>query len=326
MTTRRQRAEIEDIAALLDGSLRGEERARVLEALAHDAESYALFEESAMALEEERAGEDCDVEASALEDSTEEDFAAEDESPSSTPAAPSVVPITRPSTKPEVEPGSSDNRRFLLLAATFLVAALGLALWFQLRPPGVVHSAELVAALNIPRDANLRPGTPRGDESVRIFDTGRSAFIAAAQIQRSDSVALIKELRFLAAGLTSGNSELPMVSRIRGAATKLEEGQLTPEQVAAQLVEWESELSDRADFQLGQWFQAASVAVAQEDTAFFSEPAVKSLWRQARGAMVSRPDAVEAIDAVMKADRVSVDQIQQLEGPLKRIYYAYHPD
>ena len=310
MTTQGQRADIEDIAALLDGSLEGEERARVMEALARDEESYALFEESAVAMAEERVQE----EASSAPDN--------------------LVPLAGNTPGAESSSKSSTLRRFFPLAAAFVAAAVGLQFWLQSDKPTMVSSAKLLAALNPSPDTEFKMSTDRsGDGKAALFDAGHNSFLTAGWIERKDSERLSEALKQLAYALRSTALQPALVSEIEAAAERLDNGTITSRRLSRDLTRWERQLSQDEAFQLGRWNQAARIAAAEKNAAFFSSSAASVLWSQARGARPEDPeirelvqDAFETIDSLMKDGPSDEINWTELEESLGRIYNAYHPE
>ncbi len=321
MTTRLPKADIEEIAALLDGNLKGEERARLLEILAHDEASFALFEESAVALDEVRPRE--------VPSETAEDLGQ-------APQERRAIPIERSATarRPSQEQYSEEWPRawiYLPLAAALLAAAIGLFFWFS---PRSGRSAQLVASFEtLPRPDELTPYTVRGEETGGYFQAGRSALNVAILIAHGDSEEsrkrLAEELGHFAHELGSGRSVRQQVAEIRGTAKKVHTGQLTPAEVSPLLARWEETLDESDRFRLGRWCHGAWIALNVGDNRYFDRREVHLLWQQVRTSPGFHPEVSENlkdIDELLAQGSLDAQRRQELREALSSVFGSFEED
>ena len=324
MNNQQSTRELETLAALLDGRLRGEERAAAIRLIARDEKALALFVESAEAIRDEEEEEDPKREE-----------------------APRVGVLPWPAKKsagktPRAKPRSPLARLLPYAAAT--LALVGGTLFWNSRPPA---TTTLLAQFREP----LRPQdlTRYAVDNFRGDDDFEEAPASTAGVQLGvltlqlatrlnvvgadavDVEDLILDLNSLA--VTTGQSlgaETKITDDIQRMHDQLERGAIGPRELRAKLPGWEAQIRRQLgrrqlgwDFQFGRWAQAALLAAEKKDSAALHSRAMRRLYR---GAMKNRGSYIEvkaSLDSIDQSLRQQPDNFAQLEADLITMLNIY---
>ena len=250
--------DLESIAALLDGRLRGEERTHAIRQIASDPDSVELFALSGQALEEEAGDE-------------EKDEASEDLPENKPTLAPNSVLTFPPRSSPPRRVRARRWRTVFSIAAT--LAAVAVCFVLLRGSSSTVTGAELAATL---------ADTSKPDEFFSFETKGEHRLQSMANA-RQRAVQVGAYTLQLQAEIASGGNEnferllRPLSSLVRSEAsleTVPEElartiesaasGEISPQELRQRLSKWEPLFAQRYGtyFDLGRWIQMVYVASA----------------------------------------------------------------
>jgi hypothetical protein len=278
----------EQLSALLEGQVRGQEREELLAHLTTSDDDYAVFADTASVL---RALEEEDARAATIAE-TEDALVA-------TAAEAGVIPLRPPRRRPFTA------RRWLAVAAS--IAAIVLVSTFALRTAGSagVQPVQLAARVH-PAGAALPAGWSEAASAVR----GPGGAPGDAAAVRAGAL-----LTTLAVAARAGDSAQVHLQAVRlgeydpGGETPLariaERPGAPPDSLNALLDRAADRLAgsyDERSMELGAWLQAARLAArSRGDEEFFRDRTAGAMLRRAERMARDNPDARAAVDRVRDA-------------------------
>ncbi|MEO6525470.1 MAG: hypothetical protein ABIP93_02485 [Gemmatimonadaceae bacterium] len=308
----------ERLAALLDGRLAAADRQRLMEKLAVSDESLAAYADAAAVLGElEREGV---IAARA----TEADGAAP--APSVVPPGVTTTPAEQRATVTPIAEARARSRpvsrmplmRWAALAAAVVIMIAGPVLWRRSRPDGgidlasgAVSYAALLApdvrAAGLPVGWDATPwGTTRGASdpltpearAVRVGSRVTDLELAAGARDTAATRAIANEVAALLEEVPGAGAVSSTYRSFAGAAADTEA--LSRARRDAALVAGQDDLA------LGLWLEAARVAAARRDSAYFGRPESRASLARARGSRAVQslaPASMSTLDAALAATR-----------------------
>jgi hypothetical protein len=276
--------EPERLAALLDGRLGDAERDALLAQLAVDDEDLALFAEAAAI---QRELEEADEVA----------------------AVPGVLPL-----RPAARPARRVDRRWMAAAAVLAGVTLLPLTWRASQGGGAVREPSHAVALlenpsaGLPADFDNRPWSRTRGEGEVVTEEGRPARVGAYMVNLelairagdADNTRLMAQriagllTDANAAGTYAAHSLDPIIARPNAPAAALLPALEQASDGAADVLG-----ADR--YALGAWAEAARLAVARRDAAFFQEGRTRTTLESAGALLGDDEQARNAITTVRRA-------------------------
>lgn len=283
----------ERLAALLDGRLNEADRGALLAHLVDDDDDLALFAEAA-AIQRELEAED---------GGTDEGDA---EAPDPAAPEPGVIPFRRPA-----RPARVLDRRWLAAAAMVAGVALAPVAWRASQGGSVRAPSHAVALLENP-SAGLPPGwnsvwTPTRGAGEVVTEEGRPVRLGAYGVQLEVAVRArdAERTRGMADRIRALLADAPVGTY---ASSRFDAIVERPDAPAAELLpileEANRAAADVVDpdrYALGAWAEAARLAVARRDAAFFREGRTRRTLKSAEALVGDDEAARTALSAIRAA-------------------------
>lgn len=312
-------ADPERLAALLDERLSGAERDELLARLAASEDDLALFAEAA-AIQRELEAEDGRVYAGDAEDSDDGDPPAPD---------PQVLPLRRPA-----RPARGLDRRWMAAAAAIAGLVLLPLAWRASQGGAVGEPAQAVAMLAD------RSGLPAGWDDDRPWSVTRGGSDPVSDESLSIRLgAYMVDLELSVRARDTANTRL-LAQRVSGmlsaantsgtmAAGRFDELAERAGGLPAELLPVLEDASDAAAdavdgdrFAMGAWVEAARIAAARRDAAFFRDDRTRRTLARAEELAEDNEEAQAALATIRTSLEAESILWPELEGGLDRLMHA----